>query len=207
MTRRGRHARAGIPRDQQGRTRLGRRHSPKVLWDVVRAAAARAGIDQLAPHDCGAPAPASATSRVANRIRSSSCSAMSPSKPPSAISDASRSSDRGERPTGNRTWCCRIRWRLTQAVARAGAFVRPGQLADRYLSSHHGILFRSQREPPTRRWQSIHTSCGAHSTQLTRRPPACAPQRDPCPTTAKVPCSADPDSIRDAAPFADGTRT
>ena len=25
--------------------------SPKVLWDVVRAAAARAGIDKLAPHD------------------------------------------------------------------------------------------------------------------------------------------------------------
>lgn len=25
--------------------------SPKVLWDVVRAAAARAGIDTLAPHD------------------------------------------------------------------------------------------------------------------------------------------------------------
>jgi integrase len=25
--------------------------SPKVLWDMVRAAAARAGIDNLAPHD------------------------------------------------------------------------------------------------------------------------------------------------------------
>jgi integrase len=25
--------------------------SPKVLWDVVRASAARAGIDKLAPHD------------------------------------------------------------------------------------------------------------------------------------------------------------
>jgi integrase len=25
--------------------------SPKVLWDVVRVAAARAGIDELAPHD------------------------------------------------------------------------------------------------------------------------------------------------------------
>ena len=25
--------------------------SPKVLWDVVRTAAARAGIDKLAPHD------------------------------------------------------------------------------------------------------------------------------------------------------------
>src|SRR5688572_8788411 len=29
----------------------GDRMSPKVLWDVVRAAAARAGIDKLAPHD------------------------------------------------------------------------------------------------------------------------------------------------------------
>jgi hypothetical protein len=25
--------------------------SPKAFWDVVRAAAARAGIDKLAPHD------------------------------------------------------------------------------------------------------------------------------------------------------------
>ena len=25
--------------------------SPKVLWDIVRVAAARAGIDKLAPHD------------------------------------------------------------------------------------------------------------------------------------------------------------
>jgi hypothetical protein len=66
--------------------------SPKVPWDVVRAAAARAGIDKLAPHDCGAPALASATSRVANWIRSSFYSATSPSRRRSAISDASRSS-------------------------------------------------------------------------------------------------------------------
>jgi len=25
--------------------------SPKVLWDVVRAAATRAGVEKLAPHD------------------------------------------------------------------------------------------------------------------------------------------------------------
>jgi integrase len=31
--------------------------SPKVLWDVVRAAAIRAGIDKLAPHDLRPPAP------------------------------------------------------------------------------------------------------------------------------------------------------
>lgn len=36
---------------QQGRTRVGRRPVPKVLWDVVRAAAARAGVEKLAPHD------------------------------------------------------------------------------------------------------------------------------------------------------------
>ena len=40
--------------------------SPKVLWDVVRAAAARAGIEKLARTTCGAPAHASATSPVAN---------------------------------------------------------------------------------------------------------------------------------------------
>jgi site-specific recombinase XerD len=45
------HARPGVPRDQQGRPVWGDGMSPKVLWDVVRAAAARAGIDKLAPHD------------------------------------------------------------------------------------------------------------------------------------------------------------
>jgi integrase len=63
--------------------------SPKVLWDVVRAAAARAGIDKLAPHDLR---PDSATSRVANSIRSSSYSDTSPSRQRSGISDAGRSS-------------------------------------------------------------------------------------------------------------------
>jgi site-specific recombinase XerD len=45
------HGRPGVPRDQQGWPRLGDGMSPKVLWDVVRAAAARAGMDKLAPHD------------------------------------------------------------------------------------------------------------------------------------------------------------
>ena len=36
--------------DKAGRV-WGEGMSPKVLWDVVRAAAARAGIDKLAPHD------------------------------------------------------------------------------------------------------------------------------------------------------------
>ena len=67
--------------------------SPKVLWDVVRAAAARAWIDKLARTTCGAPAPVSATSRAANWIRSRFCSATSPSRRPSATSDASRSSE------------------------------------------------------------------------------------------------------------------
>jgi integrase len=66
--------------------------SPKVLWDVVRAAATRAGIEKLARTTCGAPAPGFATSRVASWIRSNSCSATSPSRRPSASSDASRSS-------------------------------------------------------------------------------------------------------------------
>jgi integrase len=40
-----------IPRDQQGRPIWGDGMSPKVLWDVVRTAAAHAGIEKLAPHD------------------------------------------------------------------------------------------------------------------------------------------------------------
>jgi integrase len=39
-----------FPRDQQGCV-WGDGMSPKVLWDVVRAAAARADINKLAPHD------------------------------------------------------------------------------------------------------------------------------------------------------------
>jgi hypothetical protein len=41
------HQRVGLASDQQGRARLGDGMSPKVLWEVVRAAAARAGIDAL----------------------------------------------------------------------------------------------------------------------------------------------------------------
>jgi integrase len=47
----GHHGRPGVPGDQQGRTCLGDGMSPKVLWDVVPAAAARAGIHRLARHD------------------------------------------------------------------------------------------------------------------------------------------------------------
>jgi hypothetical protein len=35
--------------------------SPKVLWDVVRAAAGRAGIDKLAPPTCGVRATSDAS--------------------------------------------------------------------------------------------------------------------------------------------------
>jgi len=67
--------------------------SPKVLWDVVRAAAVRAGSTSWPRTICGAPAPVSATSRAANWITSSFCSATSPFRRPSAISDTSRSSE------------------------------------------------------------------------------------------------------------------
>jgi integrase len=66
--------------------------SPKVLWDVVRAAAARAAIDKLAPHDLRRTCARLCHLAAANWIRSSSCSATSPSRRPSATSDASRSS-------------------------------------------------------------------------------------------------------------------
>ena len=45
------YARSGLPRHQQGGRVWGDGMSPKVLWDVVRAAAGRAGIEKLAPHD------------------------------------------------------------------------------------------------------------------------------------------------------------
>ena len=47
----GHYARPGVPGDQQSWPSLGRRQVAQVLWDVVCAAAARAGIDKLAPHD------------------------------------------------------------------------------------------------------------------------------------------------------------
>jgi len=64
----------------------------KVLWDVVRAAAARAGIDKRRRTICDEPVPVSAIWPAANSTRSSSCSATSPSRRRSATSDANRSS-------------------------------------------------------------------------------------------------------------------
>jgi hypothetical protein len=89
--------------------------SLKVLWDVVRAAATRAGIDKLARTTCGVRVPVSATSRAADWIRSSSCSATSRSRRRSATSDASRGSG-----------LPRARRRLTRTAARAGASIRLG---------------------------------------------------------------------------------
>jgi integrase len=45
------YSRPPVSSDQQGRRAWGDDMCPKVLWDVVRAAAARAGIEKLAPHD------------------------------------------------------------------------------------------------------------------------------------------------------------
>jgi len=45
------HRRRALSIDQQDRTAQGNWHDAQVLWEVVRAAAARAGIEKLAPHD------------------------------------------------------------------------------------------------------------------------------------------------------------
>ena len=97
--------------------------SPKVLWDVVRAAAARAAIDKLAPHDlrrtCARlchlaggeldhPVPARPRLHPDNRTL------------PRMQAEAP---DCRERPIGNRTRC-----RLTGATARAEPSIRPGRL-------------------------------------------------------------------------------
>ena len=66
--------------------------SPKVLWDVVRAAAARAGIDKLAPHDLRRTCARLCHLAGGELDQISFCSATSPSRQPNATSDASRSS-------------------------------------------------------------------------------------------------------------------
>jgi len=63
--------------------------SAKVIWDVVRAAAARAGIDKLAHTISGAHVRGSVTSLAANWIRFNSCSGTSRSRRRNAILDAS----------------------------------------------------------------------------------------------------------------------
>jgi integrase len=67
--------------------------SPKVLWDGVRVAAARAASRGWHRTTCAARAPGCATWRVANSSRSSSSWGMSPSRRRSDTSGASRSFD------------------------------------------------------------------------------------------------------------------
>ena len=62
----------------------------KVIWEVVKSAAARAGIEKLAPHDLRARAPGYAIWPAASWSRFSSCSGMCPSKRRSGISGANR---------------------------------------------------------------------------------------------------------------------
>ena len=93
--------RAGVPSDQQSRARLGRRGTPKALWDVVRTAP-RAGIDKLAPHDLR---------RTCARLCRSGGeldqiqldSATSPSDDGAQPQMQAEAPDRRERPIGNRT--------------------------------------------------------------------------------------------------------
>jgi integrase len=66
----------------------------KVLWDVVRHAAAEADIAKLAPHDLRGHVYVCVTWPAANWTRSSSSSGTSRSNRPSATSGANRSSDR-----------------------------------------------------------------------------------------------------------------
>jgi integrase len=79
--------------------------SSKVLWDVVPAAARRAGIEKLAAHDLRRTSLASATSRAANWIRSSSCSVTSPSRRRALPGMLTEAPDCGERPPRHRAGC------------------------------------------------------------------------------------------------------
>jgi len=65
--------------------------SPKVLWDVVRAAAARAGIDKLAPHDLRRTCARLCHLAGGDWTRSSFSWGTYRFKRPSATSDARRS--------------------------------------------------------------------------------------------------------------------
>jgi integrase len=76
--------------DRRGRV-WGTGMTPKVLWEIVKAAATRADIPKLAPHDLRRYALGFAILPVENSIRFSSCSDTSPSKPPSTIWDVNRS--------------------------------------------------------------------------------------------------------------------
>jgi integrase len=64
--------------------------TPKVLWEVGRAAATRAGIEKLAPHDLRRVALGSAILQVGSWLKSNFCLDMSRSKRRNATSAASR---------------------------------------------------------------------------------------------------------------------
>ena len=66
--------------------------TPKVLWEVVREGASRAGIEKLAPHDLRRTSARLCHLAGGGWIKSNSCLGTFPSRPPNATSDASRSS-------------------------------------------------------------------------------------------------------------------
>jgi len=70
----------------------GDRMSPKVLWDVVRAAAARAAIDKLAPHDLRRTCARLCHLAGGELDQIQFLLGTSPSRRPNATSDANRSS-------------------------------------------------------------------------------------------------------------------
>jgi len=98
------HARPDVPRDQQGRACLGDGMSPKVLWDVVRAAAVRAGIDKLAPRRSAAHVRSSVPPR-GGELDQNPVSARPRLHPDDrALSRMqTEAPNRRERPIGNRT--------------------------------------------------------------------------------------------------------
>ena len=104
--RRGDHAWTGVPRDQQGRACAGRRDVTQGPYGMLSAPRRRAPGSTSSPRTtCGAPALVSATSRVANWIRSSFYSATSPSRHGALSRMQAEAPDCGERPVGNRARC------------------------------------------------------------------------------------------------------
>ena len=65
--------------------------TPKVLWDVVRAAAVRADIEKLAPHDLRRTCARLCHLAGGELTRFSFCLVMSRSRLPNGTLDASRS--------------------------------------------------------------------------------------------------------------------
>jgi integrase len=106
--------------------------SPKVLWDVVRAAAARAGIHKLAPHDlrrtCARLCHLAGGELDQIQFLLGHASIQTTER---YLGCKAEASDCGERPIGHRTRC-----RLTSVSARADASIRPSTtLLDRAVLS------------------------------------------------------------------------